>query len=92
MAGKVATVQKRHADYTVGWVCALPKEQTAATAMLDVWHADLPKPSSDSSVYTLGSVGKHNVVIACLPKGKIGTSSAAIVTVWLVTMTGKMFA
>jgi len=31
MASKVLTYN----DYTVGWVCALSKEQTAATAMLD---------------------------------------------------------
>ncbi|KAH6970509.1 ankyrin repeat-containing domain protein [Ilyonectria sp. MPI-CAGE-AT-0026] len=73
-----------HSDFTVGWVCALPKEQTAATAMLNHRHADLPKPPNDSNTYTLGSVGKHNVVIACLPKGKIGTCSAATVATQMV--------
>ncbi|KAF4987864.1 hypothetical protein FDECE_15273 [Fusarium decemcellulare] len=68
-----------HGDYTVGWVCALPKEQTAATAMLDIRHPDLPKPPTDHNTYTLGTVGNHNVAIACLPKGKYGTNSAAIV-------------
>jgi nucleoside phosphorylase len=64
-------------DYTVGWVCALPKEQTAATAMLDQIHPDLPKPPNDHNTYTLGSIGKHNIVITCLPKGKVGTNPAA---------------
>lgn len=73
-----------HNDYTVGWVCALPKEQTAATAMLDERHPDLVKPPNDPNTYTLGSIGKHNIAIACLPKGKIGTSSAATVAAWLV--------
>jgi nucleoside phosphorylase len=68
-----------HDDYTVGWVCALPKEQTAAMAMLDRRHADLPKPQNDHNTYTLGCVGKHNVVIACLPKGKVGNISSATV-------------
>ncbi|KAK8066884.1 hypothetical protein PG997_013631 [Apiospora hydei] len=68
---------RKHEDYTVGWVCALPKEQTAAIAMLDERHESLPKLSNDSNAYTLGSIGRHNIVIACLPKGKIGTSSAA---------------
>lgn len=63
-------------DYTVGWVCALPKEQTAATVMLDHIHPDLPKPPIDHNTYTLGSIGKHNIVIACLPKGKIGNNPA----------------
>ncbi|KAJ5641380.1 hypothetical protein N7490_005380 [Penicillium lividum] len=64
-------------DYTVGWICALPKEQTAATTMLDKIHLEIPKPPNDHNAYTLGSIGEHNVVIACLPKGKIGTNFAA---------------
>ena len=71
--------------YTVGWVCALPKERTAATAMLDRRHADLPKPPNDPNTYTLGSIGKHNVVIACLPKGKIGNNSAATAVTWMIS-------
>ncbi|KAK6514668.1 hypothetical protein TWF281_004865 [Arthrobotrys megalospora] len=73
-----------HHDYTVGWVCALPKEQTAATAMLDDIHPDLPKPPSDHNTYTLGATGKHKVVIACLPKGIYGTNSAATVVTRMV--------
>ncbi|KAF9877062.1 ceramide glucosyltransferase [Colletotrichum karsti] len=65
--------------WRVGWVCALPKEQTAAIAMLDHRHPDIPnmKPVNDTNAYTLGSIGKHNIVIACLPKGQVGTVSAA---------------
>jgi nucleoside phosphorylase len=74
---------KIHNDYTVGWVCALSKEQTAATAMLDERHGDLPKPYHDSNTYTLGSIGKHNVVIACLPEGRYGTNAAANVVTLL---------
>jgi nucleoside phosphorylase len=74
-----------HNDYTVGWVCALPKEQTAATAMLDQRHADLLKPPNDPNTYTLGSVGKHNIVIACLPKGKVGTNLAATISAWMIS-------
>ncbi|KAH6657206.1 nucleoside phosphorylase domain-containing protein [Truncatella angustata] len=67
------------ADYKVGWICALPKEQTAAVAMLDVRHASLSKSTTDYNTYTLGSIGDHDIVIACLPKGKYGTTSAATV-------------
>jgi nucleoside phosphorylase len=74
---------KTHGDYTVGWTCALSKEQTAATAMLDKRHGDLPKPHHDSNTYTLGSIGKHNVVIACLPEGRYGTNAAANVVTLL---------
>jgi nucleoside phosphorylase len=55
----------------------MAKEQTAATAMLDETHPDLPNPLNDSNAYTLGSVSEHNVVIACLPIGKIGNTQAA---------------
>ncbi|KAK7422447.1 hypothetical protein QQZ08_009499 [Neonectria magnoliae] len=48
MAAQITTETRSHDDYTVGWVCALPKEQTAATAMLDHRHAGLPKPPNDS--------------------------------------------
>lgn len=80
----MATQARTRDVYTVGWVCALPKEQTAATAMLDDQHSDLPKPPNDPNTYTLGSIGCHNIVIACLPEGKIGTSSAAIVASHMV--------
>jgi nucleoside phosphorylase len=71
-------------EYTVGWVCALPKEQTAATAMLDHTHPKITKPPNDTNSYTLGSIGKHNVVIACLPKGKIGNNAAATAATQMV--------
>lgn len=70
---------KDHKDYNIGWICALPKEQTAAIAMLDVRHANLSKRPTDPNAYTLGSIADHNIVIACLPKGKYGTISAATV-------------
>ncbi|KAI8680549.1 PNP-UDP-1 domain-containing protein [Fusarium sp. Ph1] len=63
-----------HRDYAVVLVCALSREQTTATAILDLIHPDLPKPLTDSNTYTLGTVGNHNVVISCLPKGKDGTN------------------
>ena len=85
IAGQTAIKTRTHKDYTVGWICALPKEQTAATAMLDERHGHLAKPPTDTNTYTLGSVGEHNVVIACLPKGKIGTSSAASVGTGMVS-------
>ncbi|KAI0883149.1 ankyrin repeat protein [Annulohypoxylon maeteangense] len=75
---------KSHGDYTVGWISALPKEQTAAMAMLDQIHPDLENPPNDHNAYTLGSIGEHNIVVACLPKGKIGTNSAAIVATRMV--------
>jgi nucleoside phosphorylase len=66
-------------DYSVGWVCALPIELAAATEMLDEEHLGLPQDVNDTNLYTLGRIYEHNVVLACLPAGQIGTSSAAAV-------------
>ncbi|PKK47276.1 hypothetical protein CI102_11820 [Trichoderma harzianum] len=80
----MAPEKRSHDDYSVGWICALPKEQTAATAMLDERHPDLSKPMNDTNTYTLGSIGSHNVVIACLPKGQYGNNSAANVATLMI--------
>ncbi|KAH6639236.1 ankyrin repeat-containing domain protein [Boeremia exigua] len=71
--------QLRREDFTVGWVCALPVELAAAQEMLD---EELPTPevtAYDTNIYSCGQIGKHNVVIACLPDGQTGTNSAAAV-------------
>lgn len=81
----MASNAQSHNDYTVGLVCALPKEQTAAIAMLDQRHDGLPNPVNDHNAYTLGCMSNHNVVIACLPKGEIGTSSAATVATRMIS-------
>jgi len=64
-------------DYTVGWVCALPIELAAAKAALDEQHEPLPHDGVDPNIYTLGRIGKHNVVLICLPAGQIGIGAAA---------------
>ncbi|OJJ65820.1 hypothetical protein ASPBRDRAFT_60234 [Aspergillus brasiliensis CBS 101740] len=74
-----------HDDYTVAWICALPLELAAAKAMLDDVHPPLPQPESDHNVYTLGRVGSHNVVVACLPGGVYGTISATVVVSHMVS-------
>ena len=68
-----------HDDYTVGWICALSSEFAAAKAMLDSTHPGLPQVSSDHNSYALGEIAGHNVVIACLPAGVYGTTSATSV-------------
>ncbi|RAH55200.1 Pfs domain protein [Aspergillus piperis CBS 112811] len=70
-------------DYTVGWICALPLEMAAAKVMLDEIHDDLPMQPTDDNAYLLGRIGKHNVVIACLPSGVYGMTSAATVAAQL---------
>ncbi|KAL3440344.1 nucleoside phosphorylase domain-containing protein [Aspergillus insuetus] len=65
-----------HASYTVAWICALPVELAAAKSFLDEVHTRLTQSESDHNVYTLGSISGHNVVVACLPAGVYGTTSA----------------
>ncbi|KAK7219066.1 hypothetical protein V2G26_007069 [Clonostachys chloroleuca] len=67
-------------DYTVGWICAIATEYVAMQTFLDEEHEG-PKYVStiDNNDYALGKVGKHNVVIAVLPHGEYGISSAASV-------------
>ncbi|KAK2765806.1 g-protein beta wd-40 repeats containing [Colletotrichum kahawae] len=67
-------------EYTVGWICALPLEMAAAKGMLDQIHPDLPhQDPADHNNYILGHIQGHNVVIACLPAGIYGTTTAATV-------------
>ncbi|KAH7134453.1 hypothetical protein EDB81DRAFT_870995 [Dactylonectria macrodidyma] len=85
MAAQITPETRNHDEYAIGWVCALSKEQTAATAMLDQRHADLPKPLNDPNTYTLGSIGKHNIVIACLLEGEVGTNAAATIAARMIS-------
>lgn len=71
------SIALQHDDYTIGWVCALPKEMAAAHAMLDSKHRNLPRDTNDTNTYILGNIGPHNVVIACLPSDEYGTNNAA---------------
>jgi nucleoside phosphorylase len=64
-------------DYTVGWICTLQAELAVSQAMLDEEHPDLLQAENDTNTYTLGRMGKHNVVLACLPSGTTGSSAAA---------------
>lgn len=64
--------------YTIGWICAIKPEYVAAQAFLDQTH-ERPKYVShaDNNDYALGRIGEHNVAIATLPIGGMGTVSAA---------------
>jgi nucleoside phosphorylase len=76
----------KHDDYTVAWICALPLEMVLAKEVLDKVHPSLSQPETDHNVYTLGNVAGHNVVVACLPSGVYGTTSAAIVLAHMLSM------
>lgn len=76
-------IMPKREDYTVGLICALSVEMTAAQATFDVAHDAPARVSSDQAFafkpnsYRFGKIGVHNVVIVCLPRGLYGTVSAA---------------
>ncbi|RDW64991.1 hypothetical protein BP6252_10642 [Coleophoma cylindrospora] len=54
-------------EYTVGWICALPKELEAARSLLDETHDHLiDQLATDTNIYALGSMSGHKVAITCL--------------------------
>ncbi|KAK2600001.1 hypothetical protein QQS21_005235, partial [Conoideocrella luteorostrata] len=69
-------------EYQIGWICALPVEVSAATQMLDENFGTLDEQDrADENLYILGRVGRHLVVIAGLPGGQHGTTSATTVAI-----------
>lgn len=66
-------------EYTVGWICAISTELTAATAFLDERFdaREYNLPDDDNNDYTLGRIGGHYVAITVLPA--YGTDTAATV-------------
>ncbi|KAJ6141397.1 hypothetical protein N7470_009787 [Penicillium chermesinum] len=63
--------------YTVGWICAVLTEYVAGQAFLDEKHAPPDGLPGSENDYTLGRIGKHNVVMSVLPMGSYGTTHAS---------------
>ncbi|EHK19566.1 uncharacterized protein TRIVIDRAFT_46556 [Trichoderma virens Gv29-8] len=82
---KKPSIRLTHREYTIGWICALPKEAEAASFMLDVEHLPLSNPRADTNAYWLGAIGDHNVAIACLPSGSYGNNSSATVAARMIS-------
>ncbi|KAI1060753.1 hypothetical protein LB506_007085 [Fusarium annulatum] len=82
-----------NSTYTVGWICALPIEMAAATAVLDEVHGPPQQlDPNDHNTYTLGRIHSHNVAIACLPAGNYGIAPAASIAHQMLTsFTGIKF-
>jgi nucleoside phosphorylase len=67
-------------DYTVGYICSIETEYLAAVASLEEQHDGLDFISPhDTNNYTLGKIGKHNIVIAISPKRDWGLATTAII-------------
>lgn len=67
--------------YMIAWIAALSVERAAAEAMLDAEHEepqDFHQNLADDNVYSWGRMGVHNIVIASLPSGVVGTTAAAV--------------
>jgi len=62
----------------------------AATAMLDDVHTDSPNQLNDHNTYTLGRIGVHNIVLACLHSGVYGTTSAAAMATQMLSSFGSI--
>ena len=58
--------------------------------MLDEEHEDLPQSANDTNLYTLGRIGQHNVVVACLPAVLAGTYSAAALAIQMKSTFGSI--
>lgn len=65
--------------YTIGWICPLHVELSAALAMLDEEHVVPKQDVGDANTYMVGKIHQHSVVIACLPHLGYGTNNAATV-------------
>jgi nucleoside phosphorylase len=75
-----AVPRSKFAEYSVGWICTQQAEFVAARAMLDTEHGQpASRGAADNNTYFRGSIGPHNIVIACLPPGAPGAASAATV-------------
>lgn len=60
-------------DYSVLLLCPLAIEHRAAILMLDGIHDELhPRSKGQTTLYTLGRIGSHNVAIAGYPAGEVG--------------------
>lgn len=70
----------RAAAYTVAILYIKPLEMYAITVMLDEEHESVSVQQGDNNKYTLGRIGKHNVVIVGTPYGAQGTSIMADVS------------
>ncbi|KAE8142341.1 purine and uridine phosphorylase [Aspergillus pseudotamarii] len=77
-------------EFQIGWICALPVEAAAAKEMLDENFGILDEQdTTDPNIYTLGRIGKHNIVIACLPAGQYGNTAATTVANHMVRTFSK---
>src|SRR5438034_2981931 len=68
-------------DFEIAVICALKSEANAVEALFDKFWEDegvrIEKAPGDVNAYTIGLIGRHNVVLTWMPR--MGKSSAASV-------------
>ncbi|GIC85878.1 Pfs and NB-ARC domain protein [Aspergillus udagawae] len=69
-------------EIEIAIICALPREVNAVEALLDETYNRLRnehmKDYRDVNVYTIGRMGKHNIVVCPMPRmGKVSAAGAA---------------
>jgi hypothetical protein len=66
--------------YTVGWIYAVTTEFIAAQAFFNEKYNQVKTiTDNNNNNYTLGKIGKHNVIIAILPTSKYSITSAVTI-------------
>jgi len=75
----MATPVPKPESYHVGWISAVHTEYVAACELLDEEFQTPQRAHHDDNAYTCGRIGDHKVVVACLPQGRHGLTSAATV-------------
>lgn len=71
-------------EYEIGWICQLDDEYVIAKAFLDQSHDEPDLAPNDTNVYTLGRIGKRNVVVAISGKRDWGLSTVAITATHMI--------
>jgi hypothetical protein len=70
----------KFAKFLVDWICTQHPEFDAVHTMLNAKHGQpASRGAANNNTYFLGSIGPHNMAIACLPLGVPGVTSAATV-------------
>jgi nucleoside phosphorylase len=74
-----ASAPRDRDGFEIALICALSLEASCVQAMFDKFWKDYGKVREDRNAYTVGLIGKHNVVLAHMPgMGAISAGAAAM--------------
>ncbi|EXJ88937.1 hypothetical protein A1O3_02001 [Capronia epimyces CBS 606.96] len=78
-ASASASAPRDRHGFKVALICALPDEASCVQALFDEFWDGYGKAPGDDNAYTVGSMARHNVVLAHLPGMGIPTAAGAAV-------------